>query len=83
MENESLRTCLTFFITTQSTAERPDKPIYSNSLSTEEILRDKRDDEEGEKQVGGNDYFFQIKNMEASESAAVSDSGKDHIDPES
>ena len=31
--------------------------------------------------MGGNDYFFQIKNMEvASESAAVPDS---HIDPES
>ena len=29
--------------------------------------------------MGGNDYFFQIENMEASESA---NSGKDHIDPE-
>ena len=29
--------------------------------------------------MGGNDYFFQIKNMNASESA---NSGKDHIDPE-
>jgi hypothetical protein len=26
--------------------------------------------------MGGNDYSFQIKNMKASESAAVSDSGK-------
>ena len=29
--------------------------------------------------MDGNDYFFQIENMEASESA---NSGKDHIDPE-
>ena len=36
-----------------------------------------------EKQMGGNDYFFQIKNMVASESATVSDSGNNHIDPES
>ena len=53
--------------------------LYSSSFSPEEILHDKREDEDGEKQMGGNDYFFQIKNMEASESA---NSGKDHIDPE-
>ena len=32
--------------------------------------------------MAGNDYIFQ-RSMEASESAAVPDSGKDHIDPES
>ena len=31
--------------------------------------------------MGGNEYFF--KNMVASESATVSDSGNNHIDPES
>ena len=59
------------------------KLIYSSSLSPEEILHDKREVEDGKKQMGGNDYFFQIKDMEASESAAVPDPGKDDIDPES
>ena len=52
MEIESLRTCLTFFI---STAERLDNTdwtsstSYSSSLSPEEILHGKREDEDGDK----------------------------------
>ena len=56
------------------------KLIYSSSLSPEEILYGKREEDE-DKPTDGDD-FFQIKNMETSESEVL-DSGKDHIDPES
>ena len=63
-------------------AQRKDwiKLIYSSSLSPEEILHGKRE-EDGDKPTDGDD-FFQIKKMETSESEAL-DSGKDHIDSES
>ena len=57
------------------------KLIYSSLLSPEEILYGKREEEDGDKPRDGDD-FFQIKNMETSESEVL-DSGKDHIDPES
>jgi ribosome biogenesis protein BMS1 len=56
------------------------KLIYSSSLSPEEILNGKRE-EDGDQPTDGDD-FFQIKNMETTESDVL-DSGKDHIDPES
>jgi ribosome biogenesis protein BMS1 len=56
------------------------KLIYSSSLSPQEILYGKRE-EDGDKPTDGDD-FFQIKNMETFESEVL-DSGKDHIDPES
>ena len=60
------------------------KLIYSTSLSPEEILLGKREEgDDGDKQKDGDDDdFFQIKNMETSQSEVL-DSGKDHIDPES
>ena len=59
------------------------KLIYSSSLSPEEILDGKTEEEDdGDKQTDGDDDFFQIKSMETSESAVL-DSGKDYIDPES
>ena len=58
------------------------KLVYSSSLSPEEILGEKEEDDDGDKQTDGDDDFFQIKNMETSESAVL-DSGKDYIDPES
>jgi ribosome biogenesis protein BMS1 len=57
------------------------KLIYSSSLSPDEILHGKRE-EDGDKQMDGDEEFFQIKNMETSESEVL-DSGKDHIDLES
>ena len=56
------------------------KLIYSSSLSPEEILHGKKEEDEGE--LTNYDDFFQIKNTEAHDSEAL-DSGKDHIDPES
>ena len=58
------------------------KLVYSSSLSPEEILLgEKEEDDDRDKQTDGDD-FFQIKNMETSESAVL-DSGKDYIDAES
>ena len=57
------------------------KLIYSSSLSPEEILNDKSEEDE-DKQTDGDDDFFQIKNTEISGSEIL-DSGKDPIDPES
>ena len=57
------------------------KLIYSSSLSPEEILNGKREEEDGDELMDGDD-FFQIKNKETSESEVL-DSGKDHIDLES
>ena len=57
------------------------KLIYSSSLSPEEILNDKNEEDE-DKQTDGDDDFFQIKNTEISGSEIL-DSGKDPIDPES
>ena len=56
------------------------KLIYSSSLSPEEILNGKRE-EDGDQLTDGDD-FFQIKNTETFDSDVL-DSGKDHIDPES
>ena len=50
---------------------------------SEAILHGKgKVDEDEDKQMDGNDDFFQIQNIEISE-FTVLDSGKDHIDPES
>ena len=60
------------------------KLIYSSSLSPEEILDGKREEEDnGDKQTDGDDDFFQIKNMDETAESGVLDSGKDYIDPES
>ena len=56
------------------------KLIYSSSLSPEEILNGKME-EDGDQPTDGDD-FFQIKNTETLDSDVL-DSGKDHIDPES
>jgi ribosome biogenesis protein BMS1 len=56
------------------------KLIYSSSLSPQEILYGKKEEDEDE--LGDGDDFFQVKKLEAHESEAL-DSGKDHIDPES
>ena len=56
------------------------KLIYSSSLSPEEILHGKKEEDDVEPTDG--DDFFQVKNMETHDSEAL-DSGKDHIDPES
>ena len=48
--------------------------VYSSSLSPEEILYEKREDEDGRSRWAVTTTFFQIKNMEASETAAVPDS---------
>ena len=58
------------------------KLIYSSSLSPEEFFRQKGDGDDGDKPTDGDDDFFEIKNMETSESTVL-DSGKDRIDPES
>ena len=63
-------------------AQRKDwiKLIYSSSLSPEEIIYGKI--EEDKDKLTDVDDFFQVKNTETHESEAL-DSGKDHIDPES
>ena len=66
-----------------NTAERLDKIlIILIHFLLEKILDGEREDEDGHKQIDGDDDFFQIKNMEAFESAVL-DSGKGYIDLES
>ena len=45
------------------------KTVYSSSLSTEVTLHDQREVVDWGKQMDDNDYFPQIKNVAASESA--------------
>ena len=54
--------------------------IYSSSLCSKEILEDKREDETRRSRAVTT-TFFQIKDMEASESAAVPDSRNNYTDP--
>ena len=58
------------------------KLIYSCSLSPEGMLHGKREGEDGDKQMDGDDNFFLIRNGDTSE-FAVLHSGKGHIEPES